>query len=142
MCYNTCNECPRKVYSAGVSVVSIEGVDTLVIDVPQQSFQNCQRGCLVITQNLPAEATIVMPVAISIGGVTTTVYNVLTCNCEQVTACMLRPRRRYPFKVSTNATTGVFKILKNLSCAPNNDLASIPVAAAATALAVRQTGGK
>ncbi len=127
MCKNSCNECPRKVYSAGVTVETIDGTDTLVIDVPLQSFRNCQRGCLVITQNLPDDATITMPVAISIGGVTTTVYDVLTCNCSQVTACMLRPRRRYPFKVSTTATSGVFKILKNLSCAPNNDLATIPV---------------
>ena len=127
MCYNSCNECPRKVYSASVTVVAVDGTDTLVIDIPQQSFRNCERGCLVITQNLPAEATIIMPVAISIGGDTTTVYPVLDCCCSQVTACMLRPRRRYPFKVTTNATSGTFKILKNLSCAPNNDLATIPV---------------
>ena len=128
MCNNSCNECSRKVYSVSVTVVAVDGVDTLVIDIPQQSFRNCERGCLVITQNLPVTATIVMPVAISIGGDTTTVYNVLSCDCSQVTACMLRPRRRYPFRVSTNATTGTFKILRNLSCAPNNDIATIPVA--------------
>ena len=130
MSCNSCNECPRKVFSSGVSIVAIEGVDTLVIDLPAQSFfRNCDKGCLVIVQTIPAAATITMPVAISIGGVTTTVYPVTTCSCSQVTACMLRTRRRYPFKVSTNATGGVFRILKNLSCAPNNDLATIPVAA-------------
>ena len=131
MCYNsTCNECPRKVYSSGVSVVAIIGVDTLVIDLPAQSFfRNGDKGCLVITQNLPAEATIVMPVAISIGGVTTTVYPLTTCTCNQVTACMLRTRKRYPFRVATNTTAGTFRILKNLSCAPDNSLAVIPVAA-------------
>ena len=127
MCNNSCNECPRKVYSSGVTVVAIDGVNTLVIDVPQQSFSNCQRGCLVITQNLPAAATIVMPVAISIGGVTTTVYPVVSCDCSQVTACAIRSRRRYPFKVLTNAAGAVFKILKNLSCSPDNNLATIPV---------------
>lgn len=134
MCCNSCNECPRKIYSTGVTIVTVDGVDTLVIDVPQQSFRNCQKGCLVITQNVPVEATISMPVAISIGGVTTTVYNVLSCDCSQVTACMLRSRRRYPFAVSTNASTGTFKILKNLSCAPNNDLASIPVVETTTGI--------
>ena len=129
MCNNSCNECPRKVYSSGVSVVTVNGVDTLVIDIPQQFFRNCDRGCLVITQTLPAAATITMPVAISIGGVTTTVYDVLDNCCAQVTACRLRTRKRYPFIVSTNATTGVFKITKNLSCAPNNNLAAIPVVA-------------
>lgn len=132
MCNNSCNECPRKIYSVSASVVAVDGINTLVIDVPQQSFANCQRGCLVITQNLPAEATIVMPVAISIGGVTTTVYPVVACDCSQVTACALRPRRRYPFKVATNSTGAVFKILRNLSCAPNNDLATIPVVDTAT----------
>ena len=133
MCCNSCDECPRKVYSTGVSVVAVDGVDTLVIDIPAQSlFRNGDKGCLIITQNLPETATIYMPVAISIGGVTTTVYEVVSCNCSQVTAPMLRTRRRYPFKVSANATTGVFKILKNLSCAANNGLATIPVVAPAT----------
>lgn len=127
MCNNSCNECPRKVYSASVTVVAVDGTDTLVVDIPQQSFRNCEKGCLVITQNIPDEATINMPVAISIGGVTTTVYPVLSCNCQQVTACALRTRRRYPFVVSTTSTGGTFKILKNLSCAPNNNLTSIPV---------------
>lgn len=126
MCYNSCNECPRKVFSDSVTIVAVDGVDTLVIDVPAQSFNNCQRGCFVIVQNIPAAATINMPVAISIGGVTTTVYPVVNCNGVQVTAAMLRTRRRYPFKVALNATSGVFRILKNLSCAPTNVLAAIP----------------
>lgn len=127
MCYNSCNECPRKVYSSSVTIVTVDGVDTLVIDVPQQTFRNCQRGCLVITQTIPTTATIATPVAISIGGVTTTVYPVVDCNCTQVAACALRTRRRYPFKVSTSITGGTFKILKNLSCAPDNTLSTIPV---------------
>jgi hypothetical protein len=129
MCYNSCDECPRKVYSSGVSIVTVDGTDTLVIDIPAQSFfRNGDRGCLIITQNLPEAATLYMPVAISVGGVTTTVYEVTTCDCSPVTAPMLRTRRRYPFRVSANATTGTFKILKNLSCAANNGLATIPVA--------------
>lgn len=126
MCYNSCNECPRKVFSDGVSVVAVDGVNTLVIDVPEQSFNNGQAGCLVIVQNIPATATIAMPVAISIGGVTTTVYPVVSCNGVQVTVPMLRTRTRYPFKVALNATSGVFRIRKNLSCAPTSVLAAIP----------------
>lgn len=127
MCNNSCNECPRKVYSSGISVVTVATVPTLVIDVPLQSFRNGQRGCIVLTQSIPAAATISMPVAISIGGDTTTVYSVVSCNCNQVTACALRPRRRYPFKVATTPTGAVFKILKNLSCSPDNNLLTIPV---------------
>ena len=133
MSCNSCNECLHKVFSAGVSIEAINEVDTLLIDLPAgTSFRPGDKGCLVIVQNLPAEATIVMPVAITFGGVTTTVYPLTTCNCSQVTACMLRTRRRYPFRVSTNATGGTFRILKNLSCAPDNGLASIPIAAEAT----------
>lgn len=139
MCKNSCNECTRKVYSDAITVVTIDGVDTLVIDVPAQTFNNCQRGCIVLIQNIPATATINMPVAISIGGDTTTVYPVVRCNCGQITACSLRVRRRYPFKVSTTATGGVFKILKNLSCSPNNTLTAIP--APATAAGIDIIGG-
>ena len=129
MCKNSCNECVNKVFSSSITVITVDGVDTLVVDVENQSFRNCQRGCIVLIQNIPDTATINMPVAISINGDTTTVYPVVTCNCSQVTACALRTRRRYPFKVSTTPTGGVFKILKNLSCRPNNNLESIPVAA-------------
>lgn len=127
MCKNSCNECVNKVFSSSITVITVDGVDTLVVDVENQSFRNCQRGCIVLIQNIPDTATINMPVAISINGDTTTVYPVVTCNCSQVTACALRTRRRYPFKVSTTPTGGVFKILKNLSCRPNNNLESIPV---------------
>lgn len=127
MCNNSCNECPRKIFSSGVSIVAVDGVDTLVIDVPQQSFRNNEKGCLVITQNIPTTATIATPVAMSIGGVTTTVYPLVSCDCSQVTACMLRTRRRYPFKVSTTPIGGTFKILRNLSCAPCNSAFAIPI---------------
>lgn len=126
MCKNSCNECCRKIYSTALTIVAINGVNTLLISIPQQSFDDCQRGCIVITQNIPSTATINMPVAISIGGSVATVYPLVTCNCRQVTACMIRPRRRYPFKVITNSTGGTFRILKNLSCSPNNQLQSIP----------------
>ena len=127
MCKNSCNECTRKVFSDSISIVTIDGTDTLVIDVPSQTFNNCQRGCIVLIQNIPVAATINTPVAISIGGDTTTVYPLVTCACNQITACALRTRRRYPFKISTTPTGGVFKILRNLSCSPNNNLGSIPV---------------
>lgn len=126
MCRNSCNECRRKVYSDSITVVTVDGIDTLVVDVPTQTFSNCQRGCIVLIQNIPDTATINMPVAISISGVTTTVYPVTDCSCNQVTACSLRTRRRYPFQVRTNATGGVFKILRNLSCSPSNAVNSIP----------------
>ena len=130
--YNCRNEnsiCKKAIFSTAVTVITVDGTDNLVIDIPTGTyFDGCQY-CLFVTQAIPATATINMPVSISIGGVTTTVYPLVRCDCAQVTACAIRTRKRYPVRVSTNATGGVFKVLCGLSCAPNNALASLPVAA-------------
>ena len=119
--------CPRIVISDSVSVVTVDGVDTLVIDIPAATYMDGYKYGLVIAQAIPTTATIDMPVAISIGGVTTTVYPLTDCSCSQLTACSIRTRTKYPVMVSTNATSGVFKVLGYLRCSPNNDLASLPV---------------
>lgn len=125
-CFNTnCQLCRNLVISDSVSVVTVDGVATLVIDIPAGVYNNCSKVCLVIAQAIPDTATINMPVAISIGGVTTTVYPIVGCDCNQITASAVRTRRKYPLRVVTNATSAVFKSLGNLSCAPNNSIASI-----------------
>ena len=124
MCNTSCNECCNKVFSSTLTIETVNGVDTLVVNIPEQTFRDGQRGCLVITQAIPATATIEMPVAITIGD-GADYYAVTTCSCSPVVVPMLRTRRRYPFKVATNTTTGVFKILKNLSCASVNNLTTI-----------------
>lgn len=106
-CNNTCKICPKAIYSNSVAVVSISGIETLVIDIPAGYYPNGGQYCLFIIQSIPATATINMPVAISIGGVTTTVYPLVRCDCSQVTACGIRTRHRYTVRVSTNATGGV-----------------------------------
>ena len=126
-CKNNCRLCDRLVISTAVTVVTVEGTDTLVIDIPAETYRDCQRLCLVIAQAIPTTATIAMPVAISIGGDTTTVYPLVRCDCAQVTACAIRTRTRYPLRVSTNSVGGVFKVLKGLSCSPDTSLATIPV---------------
>lgn len=136
-CRNNCKLCDRLVISSSVTVVTVEGTDTLVIDIPAATYRDCQRLCLVIAQAIPATATINQPVAISIGGDTTTVYPLVRCDCAQVTACAIRTRTRYPLRVSTNSVGGVFKVLKGLSCSPDNSLATIPVSTTAvTAVSV------
>jgi hypothetical protein len=127
MCKNSCKECSCKIFSQSVTLATIDGTDTVVINVPQQTFKNGCRGCLVIIQSIPTNATIATPVAITIGDDATT-YPLVTNCCSPVTACRLRTRTRYPFVVSTNLTGGSFKILKNLSCGPNNNLSVIPIA--------------
>lgn len=136
---NNCQLCSNLVISDSVSIVTVGGVDTLVIDIPTGIYTNHRKVCLVIAQTIPTTATINMPVAISIGGVTTTVYPLVNCNCAQVTASAIRTRKKYPLRISTTATSAVFRSLGGLSCAPNNVLASIPVATTTATTAIDLT---
>jgi hypothetical protein len=123
MCNKNCNVlCPNIAISNSVTVVD----GTLVIDIPATSYRDGEQLCLVVAQTIPAATTITAPVAISIGGDTTVLYPLVGCDCAQVTACAIRTRTRYPLRVSTNATSAVFKVLRGLSCAPSNALGSIP----------------
>ena len=124
-----CRLCPNIVISTAVTVVAVDGVDTLVIDIPAGFYPDCRRVCLVVAQTIPDTATINMPVAISIGGDTTTVYPIVNCDCSQVTACAIRTRTKYGLRISTSATSAVFKSLKPLTCYPQNTLAVIPAPA-------------
>lgn len=132
MCNNNCQLCPRFIISDSVTVATVNGVDTLVIDIPSGTYFNCSNWCIVVAQAIPATATINMPVAISIGGVTTTVYPLVRCDCAQVTACAIRTRTKYPVRVVTTATGGSFRVLRGLCCSPNNALTSLPVTTTTT----------
>ena len=129
-----CKVCKNVIFSTGVTLETIDGTETLVIDIPAATYGNCCHYCLIVTQAIPTDTPISAPVSISIGGDTTVVYPVVNgCSCAQVTACSIRTRTKYPVLVSTSATGGVFKVLSNLSCAPNNNLPSLPVPAAPAA---------
>lgn len=132
-CKPACRLCRNLVISQSVTVVTVDGVDTLVIDLPVGTYGDCCKYCIVIAQTIPDTATINMPVAFSIGGDTTTVYPFVRCDCSQVTACAIRTRTRYSTIVSTSAASGVFKSLGGLSCCPSNVLTSLPVPAPAAA---------
>lgn len=131
-CQNSCKLCNNLIISQSVTVITIDGTDTLVIDLPARTYGDGCKYCIVIAQTIPTTATINMPVAFSIGGVTTTVYPFTRCDCSQVTACQIRTRTRYSTRVSTNATGGVFKSLGGLSCCPINNLQSLPVTTTTT----------
>lgn len=130
---NKCQLCRNLVISTAVTVVTVDGVDTLVIDIPAGFYPDCRKVCLVVAQTIPTTATITMPVAISIGGDTTTVYPIVGCDCAQITACAIRTRTKYALRISTNATSAVFKSLNKLSCYPATNLAVIPAPAVAVA---------
>lgn len=135
-CQTSCKLCDNLIISQSVTIVTVNGVDTLVIDLPSRTYMDNCKYCIVIAQTIPTTATINMPVAFSIGGVTTTVYPFVRCDCSQVTACAIRNRTRYSTKVSTNTVSGVFKSLGGLSCCPTNNLASLPIVTTATATTI------
>lgn len=141
-----CRLCPNLVISDAVTVVTVDGVDTLVIDIPAGGcYCDNKRVCLVVAQTIPATATINQPVAISIGGDTTTVYPVLNCDCTQVTACAIRTRTKYSLCINTTVTSAVFRSRKQLDCYPASTLSAIPAPAAAATPAVfaaRSTAAK
>lgn len=132
-CKPSCKLCNNLIISQSVTVVTVAGVPTLVIGLPAGTYGDGCKYCIVIAQSIPATATINMPVAFSIGGVTTTVYPFVRCNCSQITACGIRTRTRYSTVVSTTPTGGVFKSLGGICCCPNNNLRSLPVVTTAVA---------
>ena len=138
-CKPSCKLCKNLIISQSVTLVTVDGTDTLVIDLPARVYNDGCKYCIIIAQTIPTTGvTIATPVAFSIGGDTTTVYPFTRCDCSQVTACAIRTRTRYSTRVSTNAIGGVFKSLGGLSCCPRNNLESLPVSAAATTFSVRE----
>lgn len=138
-CRPSCKLCKNLIISQSVTIVAIDGTDTLVIDLPARAYNNQCKYCIIIAQTIPAEATINMPVAFSIAGDTTTVYPFTRYDCSQVTACAIRTRTRYATCVSTNSIGGVFKSLGGLSCYPINNLESLPIVSGTTPAIVNFT---
>lgn len=131
-CKNVCKLCDRLVISTAVAFTG----GNLVITLPDGDYNNNEKYCIVIAQAIPTATTINAPVYIQIGA-GTVLYPLLKRNCRQVTACGVRTRTRYSTCVETTSTAGVFKLLGNTCCQPNNDLRSIN----GTAPVVQSTSG-
>lgn len=136
-CNRPCNKlCPNFIISDSISVVTVGGVDTLVIDIPAGSYGNCKSYCIITAQPIPATATVNQPVAISIGGDTTTVYPLVCCKTGlQAVACQINTRSRYKVCVRTSATSGSFVVQYGLGSCFTNNLASLPAPTTTTATA-------
>ena len=119
-CKPICKLCPHLVISTDVTYAS--GV--LTVNLPAGSYNNGEKYCIVIAQNIPTTAIIGAPVVVTIGSGTVQ-YPLTRCNCKQLTACGLRTRTRYSAVVETTPTGGVFRLLGKPCCTPNNDLDSI-----------------
>ena len=115
-----CTLCSRLVISEEVTFAA----DTLTVNIPVGSYDNCGRYCIVIAQAIPDETTINAPVVITIGDGTEE-YPLLRCDGAPVVAAGLRTRTRYAVRVSTSATSGAFQLLGRICCTPDNSLTAI-----------------
>ena len=120
-CPTVCKLCNRLVISTAVTYTEGTG---LIITIPQNSYEDGEKYCIVIAQNIPTNTPISAPVFIQIGD-GTVYYPLDKCDCSQATACGLRTRTRYSTKVVTNPNSGAFRLMGKICCSPNNDLASI-----------------
>ena len=140
-----CSVCPRLVFSQSISFSD----NTLIINLPEGSYNNNEMYCIVLTQKIPETTTISSGVVITIG-TGTQQYPLTRTDCSQVTACGIRTRTKYSVCVSTNATGGVFKMLGKPHCYPRNNLPSIngtapaptPAVPAARVAQAAERGGK
>lgn len=119
-CSNVCKLCNRIRISTDVT---FDGAN-LVITIPEGSYNDGEKYCLVVAQNIPNETTINAPVYIQIGAGTEQ-YPLTKNNCSQQTASGLRTRTRYATRCVTTPTSGSFRLLGSACCTPNNDLQSI-----------------
>ena len=119
-CPTVCKLCKRLIISTAVTYTA----PNLIITIPAGSYNDGEKYCIVVAQNIPDETTITAPVFIQIG-TGTELYPLDRCDCSQATACNIRTRTRYSTKVVTDANNGAFRLLGNVCCAPNNDLQSI-----------------
>ena len=121
-CQNTKHLCNRLVISESVTFTN----NTLVINLPAGNYNDREKYCIVVAQNIPDTTTITAPVEISIGGGTTT-YPLVNCDCTNVYACSINKRTRYSVCVHTNISSGVFKLLGKIPCSKcGNNLTSLP----------------
>lgn len=120
-CKNVCKLCDKLIISTAVAFTAGTG---LVITIPEGSYNDGCKYCLVVAQTIPAATTITAPVFIQIG-TGTELYPVNKCDCTQVTACGIRTRTKYSMRVETSPASGIFKLLGKPCCQPNNNLRSI-----------------
>ena len=119
-CKNVCRLCDNLVISTAVAFTG----GNLIITIPEGSYADGNKYCIVVAQSIPTTTTINAPVFIQIGA-GTALYPLNKCDCTQATACSMRTRTKYSTRVETTPTSGIFKLLGNVCCAPNNNLAAV-----------------
>ncbi len=123
-CIKNCRLCNKMILSQSIAFTG----GNLVVDLPANSYGNCQKYCIVFAQTIPDTATINAPVVFTINGGATQ-YPFVNQDCTPIYASQVRSRRLYSTRVNTAVNTGVFKYIGKC-CLPSNATTvanSIPV---------------
>ena len=119
-CKPVCQLCKRLIISQAITFTG----GNLVVNLPDGSYSNGEKYCIVLAQSIPTAATINAPVVFTIGAGTTQFPLTNRC-CAPVTACSVRTRTKYSTNVVTSATGGTFRMIGKPCCSPSNDLTAI-----------------
>lgn len=119
-CKPVCQLCPKLILSQAITFAD----GNVVVNLPDGSYTNDEKYCIVLAQTIPATATINAPVVFTIGAGTTTFPLTNRC-CAQVTACGVRTRTKYSTIVVTSATGATFRMIGNPCCSPSNNLTAV-----------------
>ena len=111
-CANNYCLCDRLIISDSVTFED----NTLLIDIPAGAYENREKYCLIIAQDIPADTTISASVSITIGGNTETTYPLVNPNCTNVSAYQIHSRTKYATRVCTNIQSGIFKLIEPINC--------------------------
>ncbi len=122
-CKPVCQLCPKLILSQAITFAD----GNVVVNLPDGSYSNGEKYCIVLAQTIPATATINAPVVFTIGTGTTQFPLTNRC-CAQVTACGVRTRTKYSTIVVTNSTGAAFRMIGNPCCSPSNNLAAVDAA--------------
>lgn len=120
-CKNICRLCPNLIISESVVFTAGTG---LIINIPEGSYRDGCKYCIVVAQAIPDATTINSLVYITIGD-GTELYPLNQCDGAQVTANQIRTRTKYSTRVSTTATGGSFNLLGKICGQLNNGLTAI-----------------
>ena len=123
-CNNVCKLCDRLIISTAVNYDAT--TNELIIGLPDGTYYNNQKYCIVVAQPIPTTTPISSTVVVSIGTGTTR-YPLVRRNCVQATACNIRTRTKYSVCVATNTTSGTFRLLGDIGCCGAEVLPSLPV---------------
>lgn len=125
-CIRNCKLCNKLILSTAINYDAT--TNTVIVGLPENSYGNCCKYCIVLAQSIPSSATINAPVVFSIG-TDPTQYPFVNCDCTPVYASQIRTRRIYPTRVNTAVNTGVFKYIGKckLPCNATTTVQSIPI---------------